>query len=126
MLVIICLFVCSSIHIALSMCGDRFTEGLTAIKSIVIASSTSPLHFHIFILEEDKHNIAEIESKVSQCGHSIVVLSRRPGQIREILHIEKPLAERDNGDPELDRYQKQLWALLRNEARAADAELING
>ncbi|WP_419908139.1 ABC transporter ATP-binding protein [Hoeflea sp.] len=67
------------------------------------------------------HNLAE----AVRLGHKVVVLSRRPGQIREVVSIEKPLEDRQFADPDLDRYQKQLWQLMRDEARAADAELLN-
>lgn len=67
------------------------------------------------------HNLAE----AVRLGHSIVVLSRRPGKIREVIHIDKPLSQRSFGDTDLDACQKQLWQLMRDEARAADAELIN-
>ena len=67
------------------------------------------------------HNLAE----AVRLGHRVVVLSRRPGQIREIVSIDKPLSAREFGDPDLDAAQKQLWQLMRDEARAADAELIN-
>ncbi len=68
------------------------------------------------------HNLAE----AVRLGHSIVVLSRRPGQIREIVEIRKPLAERGFADPDLEAQQKHLWNLMRDEARAADAELLHG
>ncbi|MEX0284722.1 MAG: ABC transporter ATP-binding protein [Paracoccaceae bacterium] len=68
------------------------------------------------------HNLAE----AVRLGHKVVVLSRRPGQIREIVEIDKPLPEREFGDPVLDQHQKHLWQLMRDEARAADAELIHG
>ncbi len=67
------------------------------------------------------HNLAE----AVRLGHAIVVLSRRPGQIREIVRLDKPLAERGIGDPELEAQQKHLWNLMREEARAADAELLD-
>ena len=67
------------------------------------------------------HNLAE----AVRLGHAIVVLSRRPGRIREIVQLDKPLTERAYGDPDLEAQQKNLWSLLRDEARAADAELIN-
>ena len=67
------------------------------------------------------HNLAE----AVRLGHSIVVLSRRPGTIREIVHLDKPLADRHFGDADLDERQKYLWQLMRDEARAADAELIH-
>ena len=67
------------------------------------------------------HNLAE----AVRLGHRVVVLSRRPGEIREIVEIEKPLAKRNFGDSDLDTHQKHLWNLMRDEARAADAELIH-
>nr|WP_323776779.1 ABC transporter ATP-binding protein [Amylibacter sp.] len=67
------------------------------------------------------HNLAE----AVRLGHSIVVLSRRPGQIREIVHLDKPLVERQFGDADLDKHQRHLWQLMRDEARAADAELLD-
>ncbi|MEO9649548.1 MAG: ABC transporter ATP-binding protein [Roseobacter sp.] len=68
------------------------------------------------------HNLAE----AVRLGHRVVVLSRRPGKIREIVEIDKPLAEREFGDADLERAQKHLWQLMRDEARAADAELLHG
>lgn len=67
------------------------------------------------------HNLAE----AVRLGHFIVVLSRRPGEIREIVEIDKPLAERRYADPDLEIQQKRLWDLMREEARAADSELID-
>lgn len=68
------------------------------------------------------HNLAE----AVRLGHKIVVMSRRPGQIREIVEIDKPLADRRNADPDLDEKQTRLWNLMRDEAMAADLELIDG
>ncbi len=65
------------------------------------------------------HNLAE----AVRLGHSVAVLSRRPGRIREIVEIDTPLAERRFGDPDLETKQQHLWGLMRDEARAADAEL---
>ncbi|MBM2293518.1 ABC transporter ATP-binding protein [Sulfitobacter pseudonitzschiae] len=67
------------------------------------------------------HNLAE----AVRLGHKIVVLSRRPGQICEVVEIDKPLDQRGYADPELETVQKHLWTLMRDEARAADAELLN-
>ncbi|MEE9322699.1 MAG: ABC transporter ATP-binding protein [Granulosicoccus sp.] len=66
------------------------------------------------------HNLHE----AVRLGHTIVVLSRRPGRIRQIIDIDKPLADRVLGDVDLEVQQKLLWNLLREEARAADQELI--
>lgn len=67
------------------------------------------------------HNLNE----AVRLGHRVVVLSRRPGQIREIVDIDIPLSERHLGDPFLEEKQKQLWDLMREEAMAADKELVN-
>lgn len=65
------------------------------------------------------HNLAE----AVRLGHQIVVLSRRPGRIREIVQIDKPLGDRGFADRDLEITQKHLWDLMREEARAADGEL---
>ncbi|MEZ5863455.1 MAG: ABC transporter ATP-binding protein [Geminicoccaceae bacterium] len=67
------------------------------------------------------HNLAE----AVRLGHRIVVLSRRPGRIRELVRIDIPLTERGPAVPELARLQQELWQLLRDEALAADRELAN-
>ncbi|MFO6464883.1 ABC transporter ATP-binding protein [Jannaschia sp. KMU-145] len=63
------------------------------------------------------HNLAE----AVRLGHRVVVLSRRPGRIREVVEIDTPLAERGA----MEDVQRHLWDLMRDEARAADAELID-
>lgn len=68
------------------------------------------------------HNLAE----AVRLGHRIVVLSRRPGEIREVVALDKPLAARGYGDADLEVQQKHLWELMRAEAVAADAELVSG
>jgi len=67
------------------------------------------------------HNLAE----AVRLGHRIVVLSRRPGEVREIVEIDTPLEARTHGDPALDAQQRHLWDLMRDEAAAADAELMD-
>lgn len=67
------------------------------------------------------HNLAE----AVRLGHRIVVLSRRPGRVREVVEIDVPLPERQLGDTRLDQVQAQLWALIKEEAQAADQELLH-
>src|SRR5690606_37376046 len=67
------------------------------------------------------HNLAE----AVRLGHRIVVLSRRPGKIREIVEIDMPLSARTNDNAELDAAQKYVWNLMREEALAADRELLD-
>ena len=62
------------------------------------------------------HNLAE----AVRLGHRIVVLSRRPGRVREVVEIDAPLA----GRGPMEDVQRHLWGLMRDEARAADAELV--
>ena len=68
------------------------------------------------------HNLHE----AVRLGHRIVVLSRRPGMVREIVEIETPLDRRQFGEAELEARQKHLWELMRREALAADKEMIDG
>ncbi len=63
------------------------------------------------------HNLAE----AVRLGHRIVVLSRRPGRVREIVEIDAPLGTRGA----MEDVQTHLWDLMRDEARAADAELLD-
>ncbi|MEM8632777.1 MAG: ABC transporter ATP-binding protein [Pseudomonadota bacterium] len=68
------------------------------------------------------HNLSE----AVRLGHRIVVLSRRPGQIRDIVEVRSDLAARSVADPALEAHRLRLWHLMRDEAAAADAELIDG
>ena len=68
------------------------------------------------------HNLAE----AVRLGHRVVVLSRRPGRVHDIVDIDMPLEDRHIASPELDRIQSHLWDLMRREAEAADMELIDG
>src|SRR6056297_183115 len=65
------------------------------------------------------HNLAE----AVRLGHRIMVLSRRPGRIREMVAIDIPLDERPERVLELEQIQRRLWEAMRDEARAADREL---
>ena len=65
------------------------------------------------------HNLDE----AVRLGHRIVVLSRRPGTIREVVDIDIPLQDRVAGEPRLIALQRRLWDIMRDEARAADLEL---
>ncbi|MDT1060808.1 ABC transporter ATP-binding protein [Paracoccus sp. CPCC 101403] len=68
------------------------------------------------------HNLNE----AVRLGHRIVVLSRRPGRIHKEVQIDVPLNERHLGDPRLEAKQTELWELMREEAKAADQELVDG
>ena len=67
------------------------------------------------------HNLAE----AIRLGHRVVVLSRRPGRIRETVDIDLPLDERREGHPALVAAGERIWSLIRDEAAMADRELID-
>ena len=50
-------------------------------------------------------------------------MSRRPGRVREVVALDTPLDARDEHAPELQAVERQLWQLMRDEARAAEREL---
>ncbi len=68
------------------------------------------------------HNLEE----AVRLGHKIIVLSRRPGSIHEIMNIDIPLNMRKNNKLILDEKQKYLWNLMKDEAMQADKEVIHG
>lgn len=61
------------------------------------------------------HNLHE----AVRLGHKVVVLSRCPGRIREIVTIDQPLDERSADDPELRAIEQSLWQSMYDEAREA-------
>lgn len=67
------------------------------------------------------HNLAE----AVRLGHQIVVLSRRPGRIKEIIRLDRPIAGRGDEDADLAATERQLWALIRDEAAAAEREMAD-
>ncbi|MBA5775751.1 ABC transporter ATP-binding protein [Stappia sp. F7233] len=67
------------------------------------------------------HNLAE----AVRLGHRIVVMSRRPGRIREVVEIDVPLGERMRNLALMEERQRHLWELMREEALAADRELAD-
>ncbi len=67
------------------------------------------------------HNLAE----AVRLGHRIAVLSRRPGRLCEVVKIDIPLTERRAGDARLEAVQAQLWDMMKQEAMAADQELLH-
>jgi NitT/TauT family transport system ATP-binding protein len=65
------------------------------------------------------HNLAE----AVRLGHKVVVLSRRPGVVRDVVEIDIPLAERHVSNPRMGEIQQALWEMMRAEAQSADMEL---
>lgn len=67
------------------------------------------------------HNLAE----AARLGHQIVVLSRRPGEVRDIIRVDWPLAGRRIDDPELIGLEQRLWGMIRDDAAVAERERID-
>jgi NitT/TauT family transport system ATP-binding protein len=65
------------------------------------------------------HNLNE----ALRLAHRVVVLSRRPGRIKASLEIDRPIAARQETDPDLIEAAERLWSMIRDEAREADREL---
>lgn len=67
------------------------------------------------------HNLEE----AARLADRVVVLSRRPGRVREVIGIDAPVAAR--AKPEhaglLIDVHKRLWSLIRDEAATADREM---
>ena len=67
------------------------------------------------------HNLNE----AVRLGQQIVVLSRRPGRVRAVIRINRPLAERQARDPDLLAIEENLWRMIRDDAAAAERERID-
>jgi NitT/TauT family transport system ATP-binding protein len=65
------------------------------------------------------HNLAE----AARLGQQIVVLSRRPGRVRRIERIDRPLAGRSATDPDLLAIETELWRLIRDDAASAERDI---
>jgi NitT/TauT family transport system ATP-binding protein len=63
------------------------------------------------------HNLDE----AARLADRVVVLSRRPGRIREILDIDVPVAARSTAI--VADMRERLWRLIRDEAREAEREV---
>ena len=69
------------------------------------------------------HNLEE----AARLADRVVVLSRRPGCIREVLRIDVPVAERGRLEHAalLIDVHRRLWSLIRDEAATAEREMLD-
>jgi NitT/TauT family transport system ATP-binding protein len=67
------------------------------------------------------HNLEE----AARLADRVVVLSRRPGRIREIVRIDVPVAERGRSEHAglVFEVHQRLWSLIRDEAATAEREI---
>ena len=83
---------------------------LDEFSSIITSAGTTTIYV--------THNLTE----AVRLGHQIVVLSRRPGEIRETIRIDRPLTDRDPADPDLIALEQRLWHMIRHDAAEAARE----
>lgn len=81
--------------------------------------------------ERDRATIAYVTHNFQEAirlASRVVVLSRRPGRVREVIEVPVPQADRQKPEHQalLQGLAEQLWSLIRDEARDADRELIDG
>ncbi|MGH7152915.1 MAG: ABC transporter ATP-binding protein [Acetobacteraceae bacterium] len=67
------------------------------------------------------HNLGE----AVRLGHQIAVFSRRPGQVRDVLRIDRSLRGREPGDADLLDIEQRLWRMIRDDAAAAEREVVH-
>jgi NitT/TauT family transport system ATP-binding protein len=69
------------------------------------------------------HNFQE----ALRLAHRVVVLSRRPGRIKEVLEVPIPQRERTEKSAiaPLAELGNRLWSLIRDEASVADREVVH-
>jgi NitT/TauT family transport system ATP-binding protein len=67
------------------------------------------------------HNLTE----AVRLGHQIVVLSRRPGEVRDVLRLDQPLTQRTPSDPDLIALEQRLWRMIRDDAAIAERERLD-
>ncbi|MAM72494.1 MAG: nitrate ABC transporter ATP-binding protein, partial [Tistrella sp.] len=68
------------------------------------------------------HNLIE----AVRLAHEVVVLSRRPGRIREVVQIDTPLDDRAADGAGMAALADRLWRSIRDEAATADREVQHG
>ena len=90
---------------------DAQTRTLLQVELVRLWEQTRKSFFYV------THNIEEAVF----LAHRIVILSRRPGRIREIVPIDLPYPrdERVRGEPAYARYVAHCWAAIKDEAQAA-------
>ena len=67
------------------------------------------------------HNLNE----AVRLGHRVAVLSRRPGRVRTVVEIDRPIGGRNAADPCLAAIEQQLWDMIRDDAVAAERERVS-
>ena len=67
------------------------------------------------------HNLTE----AVRLGQRIVVLSRRPGQVRDVVRLDRPVAGRSPADPDLVALERRLWRMIREDAAAVERERVD-
>lgn len=91
---------------------DAQTRGLLLDEFAALIDRTGTTTIYV------THNLGE----AVLLGQQIVVLSRRPGRVRQIVRIDRPVVGRDARDQDLASIEAELWRLIRDDAAAAERE----
>jgi len=67
------------------------------------------------------HNLNE----AVRLADRVIVLSRRPGEIKDVIEIPVPLTQRQEEGHGLSAIHDRMWQMIRHEAIQADKELAN-
>ncbi|MBN8925829.1 MAG: nitrate ABC transporter ATP-binding protein [Rhodospirillales bacterium 69-11] len=64
-------------------------------------------------------------SEAVRIGHEVAVMSRRPGRVRALLRIDRPIEGRRATDPDLLAMEARIWAMIRDDAATAERERVD-
>lgn len=81
------------------------------------------------IWERDKKTVVFVTHSLDEAvfvSDRVVVMSRRPGRIKETVKIDlpRPRAHEIRGEPEFASIRSYLWSLIKEEAEAAEEESL--
>jgi len=93
-------------------------------------AQTRELLMEDFRLIWERHRVATVYvthnlDEAVRLADRVIVLSRRPGRIKDVIAVPIPRAERggEAAAADLAALHNRLWRLIRDEAIAADREL---
>jgi len=120
------------VGIARALCVDPAVLLMDEPLSALDAQTRQLLQVDILALwERSRKTVLYVTHNIQEAvflADRVVVLSRRPGRVREILYVPfgRPRTEDLLADPEFARFCHRIWTSLRDEAQAAMQEADGG